>query len=237
MTRVRINKFLSSNGICSRRSADEHIRAGKVKVNGIIAKLGDSIDPKIDKVVVNDKIIIATSKLEYYAFYKPRGVVATKSDELGRKSIADYIPDEKKLNPVGRLDMDSEGLIILTNDGELIQQLTHPSFKHEKEYYVEANMSESFKISDLNRLTKGINIKGTRMQAKSIDKIKIEKRKNMIKFNLVLTTGYNRQIRRMCDKIGLSVCTILRVRIGKLVLNEIGLRAGQLKSIDRDQMI
>lgn len=224
--------------MCSRRAADEHIRKGDVKINGQAAKLGDFLDPKIDKVSLSGKEVGGNqSKLEYFAFNKPEGVVTTKSDELKRKSIADYIPQGKNLNPVGRLDMESEGLIILTNDGELIQRLTHPSFEHEKEYYVEAYMSENFKLSDLSRITKGLKIGGAKMKAKSISKIKVESKHNLVKFNLILTTGYNRQIRRMCDKIGLSVSKIMRIRIEKLDISSLDINSGQLKQIRKSDII
>ena len=135
----RLNKFIASSGICSRRKADELIEAGKVAVNGkIISELGFQIGPK-DKVVVDGKLI-KPLKNEYYRFYKPAGYITTSEDEKGRKTIYYVIPPElKKLKPVGRLDKESTGLIIMTTDGELINEMTHPSIKVPKTYLVQIN--------------------------------------------------------------------------------------------------
>lgn len=238
MTKIRLNKYLSSQGICSRRKADEHISNGNATVNGVRVKMGATIDPDIDNIKLFGKDIIFNkeSKLKYFVFYKPKGVVTTLSDELGRKSLSGYLKNENGLKPVGRLDKDSEGLLILTNDGNTIYELTHPKFEHNKEYYVEAHMSENFELKSLGRLTRGIVIDKTRMKAVSISRVMIEKKKNLVKFNLVLNTGYNRQIRRMCDKIGLSIEKIIRVRFGKLSLNAITLQPGEMKKIKLEQI-
>lgn len=238
MIKIRLNKYLSSMGVCSRRSADIHVKNGEVKINNQIAKVGDIVDPEVDVVSYQHEIIKGSpSDLIYFAFYKPKGVITTKDDELHRKSVSDYIKDGLYLNPVGRLDKDSEGLLLLTNDGELTQELTHPKFEHEKEYFVEANMSSGFDLKDLGKLVRGVNIGGKKMKAQDISHVMIEKKKNLVKFNMILTTGHNRQIRRMCDKIGLSVATIIRIRIDKLKISDLKLKPGIMKKISKTQIV
>ena len=239
MTKVRINKYLSAFGICSRRKADEYISNGDITVNGARVTKGTMIDPSVDQIRLFGKEITKNQniKLKYFAFYKPKGVITTLEDELGRKSISSYLKGHNDLKPVGRLDKDSEGLLILTNDGNAIYELTHPKFEHEKEYYVEANMSEKFDLKDLDRLVSGITIDKIRMKAEAISKVMIEKKKNLVKFNLVLHTGYNRQIRRTCDKIGLSVSKIERIRFGNLSLQSVKLKPGEMKEIKREQIL
>ena len=133
---IRLNKYLSESGICSRREADEHISHGEVKINGMIAVLGQKIDPEKDRIEYLGKNIRKNIQTVIYALNKPRGVISTADDELGRKNITDFVPKETRVYPIGRLDKESEGLILLTNDGTLAQELSHPSHKYEKEYKV-----------------------------------------------------------------------------------------------------
>lgn len=243
MTKVRLNKFLSDSGICSRREADEHILAGDVKINGHIAKLGDRINPQKDEISYEGKIIKPkTEEYVYYALYKPRGVISTRSDEAGRESVIDLVPKEPRVYPVGRLDKESEGLIILTNDGELTQKLTHPSFEHEKEYKVKVK-SQNSEVKVLNQNLKlieqkfldGIKIDGKLMRAKSI---KIESlNTSYYILDTVLTTGHNRQIRKMCAKMGLEVIKLVRVKIGNLELESLKLKPGEYKVITKTDLI
>ena len=151
---MRINKYIASSGFCSRRKADELIEAGRVRVNGeVVRLLGYEIRTK-DKVSIDNKPL-RTMKLEYYRFYKPTGYITTSSDEKGRKTIYDILPDEMShLNPVGRLDKDSSGLLILTNDGNLVYELTHPSIKVAKEYRV--TVDAFLKVEVLEKLAVGI---------------------------------------------------------------------------------
>ena len=153
---MRINKYIASSGFCSRRKADELIEAGRVRVNGEVVKLlGYEIRTK-DKVSIDNKPL-RTMKLEYYRFYKPTGYITTSGDEKGRKTIYDILPDEMShLNPVGRLDKDSSGLLILTNDGNLVYELTHPSIKVAKVYRV--TVDAFLKVEDLERLASGIEL-------------------------------------------------------------------------------
>ena len=239
---IRLNKFLSESGICSRRQADEYILAGKISINGIFNKeLGVKIDPEKDEIEFDGRAIKQTQNLVYYALNKPKGVVTTSSDEKGRKTVLDLIPVSTRVFPVGRLDQYSEGLIILTNDGGLTQNLTHPSFKHEKEYLVEAN-SRSLNAESASKIKKqfksGLFIDGKRMSADAVEVDYLGgTSSSSFRLKLILHTGYNRQIRRMCDKIGLNVSKLVRIRIGKLRLDELGLKPGEYKEIKPESII
>ncbi len=227
---MRINKYIAQSGFCSRRKADEYILNGSVKVNGnIVTMLGFEIRTK-DKVTVDGKLIRA-DKLEYYKFYKPAGYITTKSDEKGRKTIYDILPDEyKHLNPVGRLDKDSSGLIILTNDGNLAYELTHPSIKVAKTYIVKVDA----KLTDeeLNKLSTGIEIEKGKIAY--CDWQIIEETKNETIFEIVLHQGMNRQIRKMFEFLGHSVINLKRVRHANIDLA--GLKKGQIKPIKPRQI-
>ena len=226
----RLNKYIASSGICSRRKADELIESGSVSVNGkIITELGFQISDK-DKVCVNNKLI-APRKNEYYKFYKPAGYITTADDEKGRKTIYDVLPKElSELKPVGRLDKDSTGLLIMTNDGDLINQLTHPSLKVAKVYSV--SVEGKVGINDLETLYKGIEIeKGKLAYA---DAQIIEYVKNTTLLRVVLTQGLNRQIRKMFDYLGHPVISLKRVQHATISIE--GLKRGQIKVIKPSQI-
>jgi len=232
MSSIRLNKYLAQAGICSRRKADEHIGAGDVYVNGAPASLGMRVDPENDCVVFQGQVITPQpQRLVYYALYKPRGVISTARDEKGRTTVVDLVPPQPRVYPVGRLDKDSEGLIILTNDGTLAYELTHPKFEHPKEYEVLVQpQDESLTPKKVKELfEKGIVIEGKQFKA------------DVVHFNapdaegltlhITLHTGYKRQIRRMCEAIGLSVISLKRVRISKLRLESLGLTSGEYVTI------
>lgn len=238
---TRLNKFISDSGICSRRKADEHILAGKVLVNGKRGETGQKIDSDKDEVMFDNKLITKPETgLIYYALYKPRGVISTASDESGRKSVIDLVPKDPRVYPVGRLDKDSEGLMILTNDGELTQKITHPSSEHEKEYFVMATAQKGQDISFDNfakRFLNGISIDGQLMKADKVESSQTSQNKKHFYFNITIHTGFNRQIRRMCDKIGLEVTKLKRIRIGKLTLDSLNLSSGDFEEINRSDII
>lgn len=227
---MRINKYIAQSGICSRRKADEYVLSGRVKVNGVvITMLGFEIRKK-DKVTLDGKIIRA-DKLEYFKFYKPTGYITTKSDEKGRKTIYDVIPEcFHHLNPVGRLDKDSSGLIIMTNDGNLAYELTHPSIKVAKTYIVKVDG----KLSDdeLKKLTDGIEIEKGKMAY--CDWAILEESKNETLFQIILYQGLNRQIRKMFEFLGHNVINLKRVRHANIELT--GLKKGQIKPIKPRQI-
>lgn len=226
----RLNKFIASSGLCSRRKADELIEAGKVVVNGkVVKELGFQIGPK-DKVTINNQLI-KPLKNEYYKFYKPAGYITTSDDEKGRKTIYDILPKElHKLKPVGRLDKDSTGLIILTNDGELINQLTHPSVKVVKVYTV--TVEGKVTINDLETLAKGIEIEKGKMAYAEARPLEFDKTETVLQ--VVLYQGLNRQIRKMFDYVGHPVISLKRVQHATISIE--GLKRGEVKMIKGSQI-
>jgi len=241
MPKVRINKFLADSGICSRRKADEHIRCGDVLVNGEPAALGMKIDLATDQVTVCGKPVSSDpEQLVYYALYKPIGVISTASDPHGRPTVTDLVPDSPRLYPVGRLDLHSEGLVLLTNDGELAHQLMHPSFEHKKEYEVIVRWQPDGLSAQqvIRQFTEGIEIDGKLMQA---DQVSIaansDQAENIATLRIVLHTGYNHQIRRMCVALDLSVIALRRIRISKLRLKELDLKPGQYRQITKGDIV
>ena len=227
---MRINKYIAQSGLCSRRKADEYIQQGRVKVNGkVVTMLGFEIRTK-DKVTLDDKLI-RSDKLEYYKFYKPAGYITTKSDEKGRKTIYDILPEQfHRLNPVGRLDKDSSGLVILTNDGNLSYELTHPSIKVAKTYLVRVEG----KLTDekLKKLTEGIEIEKDKIAY--CDWTILEENKTDTLFEIVLYQGLNRQIRKMFEFLGHSVINLKRIRHANIELT--GLKKGEIKQIKPRQI-
>ncbi len=227
---MRINKYIASSGFCSRRKADELIEAGRVRVNGEVVKLlGYEIRTK-DKVSIDNKPL-RTMKLEYYRFYKPTGYITTSSDEKGRKTIYDILPDEMlHLNPVGRLDKDSSGLLILTNDGNLVYELTHPSIKVAKVYRV--TVDAFLKVEDLECLASGIELEKGKIAY--CDCEIIERKKDETLLEITLYQGMNRQIRRMIEFLGHNVIHLKRIRHATIDL--VGLKKGQFKAIKPKQI-
>ncbi len=215
----RLQKILSARGIASRRKAEEYIEAGLVKVNGVVAKIGDKADGGTDTIEVDGKVTQERTEMLYYLMNKPTGVITTNVARSGGRTAAaealqkvptvrDLIPQKFRglLYPVGRLDKDSCGLLLLTNDGPLAYRLTHPKFEHEKEYEVETRGN----ITDdaLERMAAGrMSIDGALIKPVFIRRI------GPFRFRITLTEGKNRQIRRMCEKVGFPVVTLKRIRI------------------------
>ena len=227
---MRINKYIASSGYCSRRKADELILAGRVQVNGkTVTLLGYEIRTK-DKVTIDGKTL-RVMKLEYYRFYKPAGYITTSDDEKGRKTIYDLLPPEMShLKPVGRLDKDSSGLLILTNDGNLVYELTHPSVKVAKVYRV---VVDAFlKVEDLEKLAKGIEIEKGKIAY--CDCEIIERKKGETLLEITLYQGLNRQIRKMVEHLGYNVVHLKRIRHATIDL--VGLKKGQYKPIKPKQI-
>ena len=216
--RIRLQKYMSANGIASRRKSEEMIEAGKVKVNGRVATLGDKVDPVRDKIVVSGKRVVRNKTKMYIMLHKPRGFVTTMSDELGRKCVSELVEDAGvRLFPVGRLDRNSEGLLLMTNDGEFSNMLTHPSRHVSKVYRV--TVREKVTEEQLTKLTEGIMLDGTKTLPCDIHII--DKGENRTVLNVVLYEGRNRQIRRMCETVGLTVIRLKRTEIA-------GVRLGML---------
>lgn len=210
---TRLNKYLASCAVGSRRACDELIQSGRVEVNGspcthLATRVGPDDHVKVDgrRVVPRTPVVIA--------FHKPRGFVCTREDELGRATIFDILPKSlRNLHHVGRLDLDSEGLLILTNDGDLSQKLMHPSKSVEKEYLVTAN--QAFESVHLDQFLAGIYADGAKLRAKSIERLSPRRIK------VVLEHGAKRQIRVMFEAMGYQVVKLLRVRIGQLWLGDL----------------
>ena len=227
---TRLNKYIASSGICSRRKADELIASGVVSVNGKkVTEMGFSVGEK-DKVFV-DKTMIRPTKLEYYRFFKPAGFITSADDENGRKIIYDLLPPEMHgLKPVGRLDKDSSGLIILTNDGDLINELTHPSVKVPKIYIV--SVEAQLHLHQLEKLAQGIEIEPGKIAY--ADTTIMESTNKRTIMQITLYQGLNRQIRKMFEAIGFEVSSLKRVQHALITLE--GLKKGQYKPIKPQQI-
>ncbi|ULC60283.1 23S rRNA pseudouridine(2604) synthase RluF [Flaviramulus sp. BrNp1-15] len=209
----RINKFLSEVGYCSRREADKLIDAGRVTINGVVPEMGTKIAPT-DVVAVDGKEIKNTKEsFVYLAFNKPVGIVCTTDTSVEKDNIIDFINYPKRIFPIGRLDKPSEGLILLTDDGDIVNKILRASNNHEKEYIVTVDkpISQTF----INRMSGGIPLEELKQTTK---KCKVEKL-GTYKFKIILTQGLNRQIRRMCDYLNYEVQTLKRVRIMNIKLD------------------
>lgn len=230
MSGTRLNKYIASSGLCSRRKADELIEAGRVLVNGKkITELGYIVEAK-DKVFV-DKKLIHPVKHEYYRFYKPAGYITTADDEKGRKTIYDLLPESMShLKPVGRLDKDSTGLLILTNDGDLINELTHPSIKVPKVYLVSIN--GKIHQHELEQLANGIEIEKGKIAYADISVIEIDNEHTMMQ--VTLYQGLNRQIRKMFEYVGYEVKSLKRIQHATISIQ--GLKRGDIKPIKPQQI-
>ncbi|RLB84534.1 MAG: rRNA pseudouridine synthase [Deltaproteobacteria bacterium] len=213
MTMMRLQKFLSEAGICSRRRGEEYIREGLVRVNSrIITELGTKVDPEKDIVEFNGKIITLKREPMYIALNKPKGYV-TSCSHPGEKIVLDLIDISERVYPVGRLDKDSTGLLILTNDGGLHHRLSHPSFDHEKEYDV--TVSRSITDGSLRSIAEGLPMMGTKTRPAKIRRISSRR------FRIILKEGKNRQIRRMVRKVGNHVTRLRRIRVSKIKLGKL----------------
>ena len=209
--KIRLNKYLSQIGYCSRRNADKLIKEGKVNVNGKIAELGTKVISD-DKIVVEGVLIKKGQKdMVYIALNKPKGIVCTTDESIEKNNIISFINYHKRIFPIGRLDKNTEGLILLTNDGDIVNKILRSKNNHEKEYEVSVN--KSLTNDFIQKMSAGIPILGTKTKKCSIKKIK----KN--KFKIILTQGLNRQIRRMCNYLDYKVTDLKRIRIMNITLS------------------
>jgi len=213
MPLMRLQKFLSAAGVCSRRHGETYIEAGRVRVNGRLATvLGTQVDPEKDRIEVDGRTVSIQSTHIYIALYKPKGYV-TSCSHAGESVVVDLIDLPHRLYPVGRLDKDSTGLLLLTNDGRLHHRLSHPSFDHEKEY--EVTVERPIPDSVLERLSAGMPLRGARTRPVKI------KRLSGYRFKMVLQEGRNRQIRRMVKKVGYRVVRLKRIRVANIHLGKL----------------
>ncbi len=228
---MRINKFLAEKGLASRRHADEMIAAGRVQINGKTAVLGADVEEGDEVLLDGQAVIVSEKKEEYYIMNKPKGVVCTASDDRGRKTVMDLLPENiGRVFPVGRLDYATEGLLILTNDGDLAFRLTHPSTEIPKTYMakIEGTLTEK----DLNPIRSGVELDG--VLTKKCRAHIVETNKNYTKVEITIKEGKNRQVRRMFEAIGKNVELLRRVSIGQLRLK--GLDRGQVRPLTEQEI-
>lgn len=213
----RLQKILSARGVASRRKAEEIITAGRVSVNGVTASLGDTADPELDQIAVDGKNIPSPQKKVYIMLHKPRGFVTTLSDEKGRRNAAELVADcGVRVYPVGRLDMDSEGLLLFTNDGDFANRLMHPRHEVNKTYHVTV---KGYTDTNLELLKRSVTLDGYTIQAPDVRLLAHEGEKARIE--VVIHEGRNRQVRRMCAMAGMEVTRLIRVAEGDLKLGDL----------------
>lgn len=216
----RLQKILSGRGVCSRRKAEEYITAGRVRVNGITAKLGDIADPELDEILLDGKHLPSASEYVYIMLHKPRGYVTTLSDEKGRKNAAQLVADcGTRVYPVGRLDMDSEGLLLFTNDGNFANQLMHPKHEVNKTYHV---VVTGYSPENLEKLAQPVTLDGYTIRKPEVELLKMMADGRAV-LAVTIHEGRNRQVRRMCDLAGMCVMRLIRMSEGTLRLGNLPL--------------
>ena len=228
----RLQRLLARAGYGSRRSCEELIIQGRVTLNGTVATLGDRADPVEDEVRVDGLEVNLDPNVKYYAFHKPAGVVTTMSDPQGRPDIRAFVPEEgPRVFPVGRLDRDTEGLLLLTNDGDLANALMHPRFGVEKEYLAEVEGVPTPR--HVGRLRRGVELEDGHARAKSARVAGRSGDRGAVR--LVMTEGRKREVRRLLTAVGLPVTRLVRVRVGAIRLG--GLPPGELRELTHDEVI
>lgn len=230
---VRLQKMLADCGVASRRKSEELIEQGRVRVNGKVAKIGDKVDPYNDKVYVGSKRVTANAKTpyRYIMLNKPRGYLTTMSDDRGRKCVADLVKDiEERIYPVGRLDKDSEGMLLMTNDGEFANHIMHPK-KHVNKVY-RVTVRPTITDEQINKLSNGIVIDGRKTAPAQVRVVKKEEGRAVLE--IVIREGRNRQIRKMCESVSLEVARLKRTAVGSVKLG--GLKVGDYRDLTADEV-
>ena len=222
MNQIRLQKYLSQAGVCSRRKGELFIQQGRVTVNGVVViRMGTKVDPQVDMVRLDGKLVQHRQELIYIALNKPAGVVSS-CEHPGEKTVVDLVSVDQRVYPVGRLDKDTTGLLLMTNDGRLHHALSHPRFDHEKEY--EVTVENNITDGALNKLARGLPLMGRRTRHAKV------KRLSPRQFRITLQEGRNRQIRRMVRKVGNRVVQLGRIRIACIELE--GLQPGQWRYLE-----
>ena len=215
----RLQKILASRGVCSRRKAEEMIAAGRVTCNGVVAKLGDSADPDQDEILLDGIALPSQDDHVYILLNKPRGYVTTLSDEKGRKNAAQLVADcGKRVYPVGRLDMDSEGLLLFTNDGDFANNLMHPKHEVNKTYRV---VVRGYTDQGLEKLKEPVTLDGYTIRKPQVVLEHKSLTSDRAELLVTIHEGRNRQVRRMCDLAGMNVLRLIRISEGKLQLGRL----------------
>ncbi|MCK4670303.1 MAG: rRNA pseudouridine synthase [Nanoarchaeota archaeon] len=220
----RLQKIMSEAGIASRRKSEELIEKGLVKVNGKIATLGDKADPKIDKIEVKNKPIKLEKKI-YIIINKPKDILCSVSDDRGRKTIVQLVKTKEKIYPVGRLDLDTEGILILTNDGDFANQIIHPRYNIKKTY--QATLDKPLLLKDLLKLKKGLTIEDRKVNVFDL------KQKNK-EITLAIHEGRKHIIKKLFEKLGYKIERLKRIAIGNLTLT---LKPGEYKEVEKDWLL
>ncbi len=229
---MRLQKYLSAAGVCSRRAGEALIKDGRVKVNGnVVTEMGVSVNPESDRVEVDNRLVKVEEKKEYILLYKPVGYVTTAKDPFGRPTVLDLAKDAKaRVFPVGRLDINTSGLLLLTNDGELANRLTHPSYGVEKEYL--ARVHDIPDAQTLNRLAQGVELEDGMTAPAQARLVKGGRPTSLV--SLVIKEGRNRQVRRMLEAVGHPVVALKRVRFGSLTIG--GMKVGEWRRLTPDEV-
>lgn len=233
MALVRVSKFLSNLGIASRRSIEKLIDAGKVSINGqVIREQGIKIDPDKDRVMIENKIVKNDSLLVYFWINKPVGIISAASSRSGETTVVDLVGTTRRIFPVGRLDKDSQGLLLLTNDGELTHRLTHPKYHIDKTYHVSVRGTVTDK--KLDKLRQGVQLSEGRTAPAEISRLDKDMGTDYTWLSFVIHEGKNRQIRRMCEKVNLTVVDLIRVAVGPIHLT--GLKPGNWRYASQQEI-
>jgi 23S rRNA pseudouridine2605 synthase len=226
----RLQRALARAGLGSRRACEELIEAERVQVNGRVATVGDKVDPARDDVRVDGERVPLDPGLRYYAFHKPAGVVTTMRDPQGRSDLAAYLPEGRRVFPVGRLDLETEGLLLLTNDGELANRLLHPRYGIEKEYLAEVDGRPNARVAA--RLTRGVELDDGLARARSAKVVGASGGRGALR--IVMAEGRKREVRRMLESVGHPVRRLVRVRTGPVRLGKLG--PGAVRALDHDEI-
>lgn len=229
---VRLQKYLAMAGVASRRAGEQMIREGRVKVNGqTVTEMGVTVEPAVDQVEVDNRLVTPVAKKEYILLYKPVGYVTTLKDPYGRQTVKDLVKEVgTRVFPVGRLDLDTSGLLLLTNDGELANRLTHPSFGVEKEYLARVHDLPGSDV--LHKLEKGVKLDDGYTAPAKVRLIKGSRPTSSL--SLTIKEGRNRQVRRMLEAVNHPVVSLRRVRLGPLTLT--GLKNGQWRRLKNEEV-
>ena len=223
MDKMRLQKYLAEAGIASRRKSEELIKQGKVSVNGkVVTEFGTQVIPDIDKVEYNGKEVIIDNDFIYILLNKPIGYVTTAKDQFGRDSVLDLVKTNKRLVPVGRLDMYTSGALILTNDGDFVYKVTHPKHEIEKTYTV--TIKGIVTIEEVNKLRSGVEIEDYKTKPAKVKILKTDDEKNQSRLEITIHEGKNRQVRKMCETIGHKVLALHRSKIAGIGVKDIPLR-------------
>lgn len=234
MEEMRLQKFIAASGVCSRRNAELLILDGKIRVNGkVVTELGTKINPDVDKVEFNGKEIKLENEYVYILLNKPIGYITTAKEQFGRPTVLDLVKSVKqRVLPVGRLDMYTSGAIILTNDGEFINEVTHPKNEINKTY--NATVHGIVTNDDVKKLENGVEIEDYVSGKAKVKILKTDEVKNISRLQITIHEGKNREVRKMCEAIGKSVIALHRCRIGNLDVKD--LKLGEWKYLDKQDL-